>query len=115
MLQKDAFSPAFLLTMDLDKKTVTVRAVGAERQAGKSYELWLISDKFPRPRSLGVIGDEQFTVRRALAEYDAGTINRATYAVSLEAQGGSTTGTPGQVLYTGKLVQATPPSISGTP
>ncbi len=116
VLQKDAFSPAFLLTLDLDKKTVTVRAVGAERQAGKSYELWLIADKNPRPRSLGLIGDQQFTVRRALADYDAGTINRATYAVSLEPEGGSTTGAPsGPVLYSGKLVQATPPSITQTP
>lgn len=116
VLQKDAFSPAFLLTLDLAKQTVTVRAVGAERQAGKSYELWLVSDKFAGPRSLGLIGDQQFTVRQALAGYDAGTINRATYAVSLEPEGGSPTGAPtGPVLYTGKLVQTTPPAISGTP
>jgi anti-sigma-K factor RskA len=116
VLQKDAFSPAFLLTLDLEKKTVTVRAVGAERQAGKSYELWLVSEKYSAPRSLGLIGDQQFTVRQALSGYDAGTINRATYAVSLEPEGGSPTGVPtGPVLYTGKLVQTTPPSISQTP
>lgn len=116
VLQKDPFSPAFLLTLDLQKKTVTVRAVGAERQAGKSYELWLVSDKYPTPQSLGLIGDEQFTVRKALDRYDAATVNRATYAVSLEPEGGSTTGVPtGPVLYTGKLVQATPPAISQTP
>jgi anti-sigma-K factor RskA len=116
VLQKDAFSPAFLLTLDLAKQTVTVRAVGAERQTGKSYELWLVSDKYPAPRSLGLVGNEQFTVRQALAGYDAGTINRATYAVSLEPEGGSPTGVPtGPVLYTGKLVQTTPPSIAQTP
>lgn len=116
VLQKDPFSPAFLLTLDLAKKTVTVRAVGAERQAGKSYELWLVSEKYATPQSLGLIGDQQFTVRKALDRYDAATVNRATYAVSLEPEGGSKTGVPtGPVLYTGKLVQATPPSIAQTP
>ena len=48
-----------------------------------------------------------------LANYDAVTINRATYAVSLEPEGGSPTGSPtGPVLYTGKLLQATPPSFA---
>ena len=116
VLQKDTFSPAFLLTLDLAKRTVTVRAVGAEHQAGKSYELWLVSEKYATPQSLGLIGDQQFTVRKALEKYDAATVNRATYAVSLEPEGGSKTGVPtGPVLYTGKLVQATPPSIAQTP
>lgn len=116
VLQKDTFSPAFLLTLDLEKKTVTVRQVGAERQAGKSYELWLVSEKYATPQSLGLIGDQQFTVRKALDRYDAATVNRAIYAVSLEPEGGSPTGTPtGPVLYTGKLVQMTPPDISKMP
>ena len=110
VLQKDAASPAFLLSVDLDRGTFTVRTVGAERQAGKSYELWLVSDRFPAPRSLGLIGDSGFTVEPRLASYDPATINSATYAVSLEPQGGSPTGAPtGPVLYAGKLVQATPP------
>jgi anti-sigma-K factor RskA len=113
VLQRDAASPAFLLTFDLDKRTLTVRTVGAERQAGKSYELWLVSDRFASPRSLGLIGKEEFTQRPQLANYDAVTINRATYAVSLEPEGGSPTGAPtGPVLYSGKLLQATPPSFS---
>jgi anti-sigma-K factor RskA len=36
-------------------------------------------------------------------------LNAATYAVSLEPEGGSPSGAPtGPVLYTGKLIQATP-------
>jgi anti-sigma-K factor RskA len=113
VLQRDAASPAFLLTFDLERRTLTVRTVGAERQAGKSYELWLVSDRFASPRSLGLIGKEEFTQRPQLANYDAVTINRATYAVSVEPEGGSPTGAPtGPVLYSGKLLQATPPSIS---
>jgi anti-sigma-K factor RskA len=112
VLQRDAASPAFLLTFDLDKRTLTVRTVGAERQAGKSYELWLISDKYPAPRSLGVIGAAPYTVRSAAPEYDPVVINRATYAVSLEPEGGSPTGAPtGPVLYSGRLLQATAPDF----
>jgi anti-sigma-K factor RskA len=115
VLQKDAASPAFLLSFDFAKRTVLVRAVGAERQSGKSYELWLVSDKLQSPRSLGVIGEEPFT-RRALGDFDPVTINRATYAVSLEPQGGSPTGAPtGPVLFAGKLVQTTPPGLVSTP
>ncbi|HEV2956497.1 MAG TPA: anti-sigma factor [Xanthobacteraceae bacterium] len=113
VLQRDATSPAFLLTFDLDKRTLTVRTVGAERQPGKAYELWLVSDRFKSPRSLGLIGNEEFTQRPQLANYDAVTINRATYAVSLEPEGGSPTGAPtGPVLFSGRLLQATPPTFA---
>ena len=112
VLQKDASSPAFLLTFDLEKRLLTVRTVGAEHQAGKSYELWLVSDKYPAPRSLGVIGSATYTVRQPGPEYDPVVINRATYAVSLEPEGGSPTGAPtGPVLYTGRLLQATAPDF----
>jgi anti-sigma-K factor RskA len=113
VLQRDAASPAFLLTFDLDKRTFTVRTVRAERPVGKTYELWLVSDRFKSPRSLGLIGNEEFTQRGQLANYDAVTINRATYAVSVEPEGGSPTGAPtGPVLYSGRLIQATPPTFS---
>ena len=116
VLQKDAASPAFLLTFDLDRRTLTVRTVGAEPQSGKSYELWLVSDKFAAPRSLGVIGHGAFTEQEKLANYDPVTINRATYAVSVEPEGGSPTGKPtGPVLYSGKLLQTTPPNFGTSP
>ena len=112
VFQKDDASPAFLLTFDLDKRSLTVRRVGAEQQAGKSYELWLVSDKFAAPRSLGVVGAGPYTVRQAAPEYDPVIINRATYAISLEPEGGSPTGAPtGPVLYHGKLVQTTAPDF----
>jgi anti-sigma-K factor RskA len=114
VLQKDATSPAFLLTFDLEKKLVTVRNVAADKQSGKQYELWLISNKFPGPRSLGVIANEEFSLQPRLASYDAATINTAVYAVSIEPVGGSTTGAPtGPVVYTGKLIQTTPLGFGG--
>src|SRR5262249_42901635 len=112
VLQRDAESPAFLLTFDLEKRTLTVRTVRAERQPGKAYELWLVSDRFNSPRSLGLIGDEQFTQRAQLANYDAVTIYRAPFAVAVGPECGRPTGAPtGPVVYSGKLLQVTPPSF----
>jgi anti-sigma-K factor RskA len=111
VLQQDAQSPAFLLTVDLAARTLAVRRVGAQQQAGKSYELWLVSNKFPAPRSLGVVGAGEFTVPGTLASYDTDVIRDATFAISLEPEGGSPTGfATGPILYLGKLVEATPRS-----
>jgi anti-sigma-K factor RskA len=111
VLQKDAGGPAFLITVDTAQRTLTMRRVAAQPEPGKSYELWLVSDKFPAPRSLGVAESGEFTQRALQASYDPDTVNNATYAVSLEPEGGSPTGAPtGPVLFTGKLVEATPPA-----
>jgi len=108
VLEKDGFQPAFLLSFDLERRTVMVRNVSAPPQAGKSYQLWLISSKFSSPRSLGVIGTEEYT-RPQLAAFDPVILHSATYLVSLEPEGGSRTGTPsGPMLYSGKLIQVTP-------
>jgi anti-sigma-K factor RskA len=102
-------SPAFILTVDAATKNFTVRKVGAAAEAGKSFELWLISDKLPKPRSLGVIGGSDFTARPVLSSYDADTVNAATYAVTVEQAGGSPDGNPHSTpIFTGKLVEAVP-------
>ncbi len=109
LLQQDESLPAFILTVDTTTKNFTVRKVGAASEPGKSYELWLISDKLQKPRSLGVIGNSDFTVRPALAAYDNDTINKATYAVTVEQEGGSPTGDPTSApVFTGKLVESVP-------
>jgi anti-sigma-K factor RskA len=108
VLQQDNVSPAFLLTFDLERRTLSVRRVGAEQRTGKSYELWLIADRNSGPQSLGVIGNGEFTVRPEPTAFDQVTLSLATYAVSLEPEGGSPNGKPTEVLYTGKLIQATP-------
>jgi anti-sigma-K factor RskA len=102
-------SPAFILTVDGATKNFTVRKVGAAPEPGKSFELWLISDKLPKPRSLGVIGGSDFTARPVLGSYDADTVNAATYAVTVEQAGGSPDGNPHSTpIFTGKLVEAVP-------
>jgi anti-sigma-K factor RskA len=113
LLQSNGGAPAFILTVDAATMNFTVRKVGAAAEPGKSFELWLISDKLPQPRSLGVIGTGDFTARPVLASYDANTVNTATYAVTVEQAGGSPDGKPHSTpVYTGKLIEtvpATPP------
>jgi anti-sigma-K factor RskA len=116
VLQKDTSAPAFLLTVDLDNRSLTVRRVAADPQPGKSYELWLVSDRLKGPRSLAVVGSGDFTQKPLLASYDKETIDNATFAVTLEPEGGSPNGEPtGQVLYLGKLVEATPAAPARNP
>ncbi len=113
LLQGQAGGPAFILTVDGTTKDFTVRKLGAPpTEPGKSYELWLISDKLGnRPRSLGVIGASDFTARPILAAYDSDVINSATYAVTIEQAGGSPDGTPhAQPVFAGKLIETVQPS-----
>ncbi len=115
VLQKDGGSPAFILTVDAATRNFTVRRVGAQPEPGKSYELWIVSDKLPRPRSLGVIGSNDFTTRPVLSAYDPEVVNQATYAVTVEPPGGSPTGVAtGPIVFTGKLVEAVPPAAPST-
>lgn len=110
VLQKDGGSPAFILTVDAATRNFTVRRVGAAPEPGKSYELWIVSDKLQRPRSLGVIGGNEFTTRPVLSAYDPEVVNQATYAVTVEPPGGSPTGVAtGPIVFTGKLVETVPP------
>jgi hypothetical protein len=116
LLQGQAGGPAFILTVDGATKNFTVRKVGATPEPGKSFELWLISDKLPRPRSLGVIGGGDFTVRPVLSSYDADVINAATYAVTVEPAGGSPSGQPTSApVFSGKLIETVPPSQPQAP
>ena len=109
VLQKDGGSPAFILTVDGASRNFTVRKVDAAPEPGKSYELWVISDKLGAPRSLGVIGEGNFTERPTLAAYDPSIVKDATYAVTVEPSGGSPNGKPGSApIYAGKLIETVP-------
>lgn len=113
VLQKDGGSPAFILTVDGATRNFTVRRIGAAAEPGKSFELWLISDKLPQPRSLGVIGAGDFTTRPVLASYDAETVKAATYAVTIEQAGGSPDGKPTSApVFAGKLIETVLPAAA---
>ena len=115
VLQRDATSPAFILTVDVANRSLTVRHVSAPREPGKSYELWLISGKLPAPRSLGLVGAGDFTQSGDLGLDDPASIADATFAVSLEPEGGSPTGAPSNVMFLGKPVEAIPPPGQSDP
>ena len=111
VLQKDSGAPAFILTVDGATKNFTVRKVGAQPEPGKSFELWIVSDRLQRPRSLGVIGSNDFTARPVLSSYDSEIVDKATYAVTVEPEGGSPTGVAtGPIVFTGKLIESVPPA-----
>jgi anti-sigma-K factor RskA len=108
VLQQEPTAPAFLLTVDPQTRTMVVRRVSATAEPGRSYELWLIAGQ-AAPKSLGVVGADEFTQRPLPGSFDAATLRNATYAVSLEPSGGSPSGAPtGPVLFTGKIVESVP-------
>ncbi|MGA2041750.1 MAG: anti-sigma factor [Roseiarcus sp.] len=110
VLQKSADEPAFVVTVNLDTRDLTVRPVAAPPQAGKVYELWIIDrDRLGAPRSLGVIDAANPTVNPSLNRFDRGVVEKATYAVTIEQVGGSPDGKPsGPPVFVGKLFPTGP-------
>jgi anti-sigma-K factor RskA len=109
VLQQDPTSPAFLLTVDQQSRTLIVRRVSAAPEQGRSYELWLTAKGASAPKSLGVVGNDEFTQRPIPGSFDLATLRTASYAVSLEPAGGSPSGVPtGPVLFTGNIVESVP-------
>lgn len=94
--------PALIVTVDLKTRQVLVRPVAAQAPAGHSLQLWYIGGGKP-PRSMGLVTD---AVEKVAIPTGASADGAATFAVSLEPPGGSTTGGPtGAVLYSGQLVK----------
>ena len=109
VLQQDPTTPAFLLTVDPQSRTLVVRRVSAKPEQGRSYELWLVAKGAAAPKSLGLVGQDEFTQRAIPASFDLATLRSASYAVSLEPAGGSPSGVPtGPILFTGNIVDSVP-------
>ncbi len=92
ILQKDAASPAFEVTVDLDRQEFSVSPLAASPPPGKSYELWIIDPRLGPPKSLGVIDEARRGA--SLGSYDRAIVEGATYAVTVEPPGGSPDGKP---------------------
>lgn len=109
VLQAGQDKPAFLMTVDTKTHNCVITAVTAPKQADKSYQVWMVHDKLPKPKSLGVMTEGEMNVMPMAPGPDTDMFMNASFAVSLEPEGGSQTDGPsGPVLFSGKLVQATP-------
>ena len=109
VFQKDDASPAFLLSVDLASRQLTIRPVAAQTPPGKTYQLWIAAAQLGgRPQSLGLVAEQGYTTRAALAAYDSDVVQSATFGVSLEPTGGSPTGQPTGPVFHARLIAATP-------
>lgn len=100
MLTPDGGAPAFVLTVDMAKNTLSIRRVADAAPADKSYELWAV-EPGAQPKSLGVVQQASFTRDLPFKPQDL------VFAVSLEPTGGSQTGAPtGPVVFSGPLLQS---------
>ena len=99
-------SPAFLVAIDPKLRSILVTPIAARPVARRSYELWLMAQ--PTPVPLGIIAPAAATTLPWPAAADRQDVAPdaflgASLAVSLEPEGGSTTGAPsGPILYSGK-------------
>lgn len=104
---QDDVTPSFVMSVDLDTRTVTVRAVAARPQPNRSYQLWIQSDQLgPAPRSLGLIEIDAAGTSRRTLELDRALLRAATFGVSVEPLGGSPTGRPTSPALHSKLIPA---------
>jgi anti-sigma-K factor RskA len=111
VLHQEPMSPAFLVMLDPQQRTITIRRLTAAPDTGRSYELWLNSDKLPKPASLGRVGNDEVTTRPIPQNIDVETMRSATYSVSLEPESGPATGLPaGPMLFKGRMIDAMPGS-----
>jgi anti-sigma-K factor RskA len=109
VLQAGKELPAFLLTVDTKANMFVISAMKKPDEPEKSYQLWLVHDDMPQPKSLGVFDDSEMAMRPMAEGKMHDMMMDGTYAVSVEPRGGSPTGQPtGPVVFSGKLVKATP-------
>lgn len=100
--------PRFLLSVDLRSKELIIRPIGAEPQAGKSYQLWIVAKSLgSAPHSLGLLGGADEPTRKGLPGLDPAELRNATFGISIEPEGGSPTGRPTGPAIHGKLIPAT--------
>lgn len=101
MLTPEGGAPSFVITVDTEANTMSIRRVAGEGPAdGRSYELWAVEPDQP-PASLGVVDTVSLTRRLPYAA------DGLVFAISDEPQGGSPTGSAtGGIIFSGPLVPA---------
>lgn len=97
--------PQFVLSIDLKTRELSIRPIAAESHPGKTYQLWIVSEKLaPGPHSLGLLDSPEKPTRKALRQFDPELLQDATFGISLEPEGGSPTGKPTGPALHGKLI-----------
>ena len=106
VLEGDDRNPAFVAAVSTKDKSIMVLRIGDLVPApGHSHELWAVGGDSPAPRSLGLLSAASRFPAEKLGGVDTAELQRTTFAISVEPEGGSPTGQPtGPVVFTGKLV-----------
>jgi anti-sigma-K factor RskA len=97
-------TPILLARFDAGTRQLSVRRLQpAPSDPAHAHELWLVAGS-TAPRSLGLLGGDETIVD--LPPDQAAALVNAVLAISLEPPGGSPTGTPTEVTFTGAVVPA---------
>ena len=109
VFQKDDALPAFLMTIDLDARQLSIRPVAARTPPGKIHQLWIATETSGgKPKSLGLVENPLTMTRVALSAFEPGIVRTALFGVSLEPAGGSPTGQPTGPVFHARLLEASP-------
>ncbi len=99
--------PRFVMSINLERRELTIRPVDASLPEGKTYQLWIKQDQLgPKPKSLGLLASKEAPSRKALDQFDPGLLKAATFGISIEPEGGSVTGQPSPGALHSKLIPA---------
>ncbi|MHC8492753.1 anti-sigma factor [Thalassospira sp. SM2505] len=105
VFHRDDTQPAFVMSVDLDTREVTIRPVEATVPEGKTYQLWIVTDETgPQPQSLGLLENVANPTTKQLGQFAPAMLRKATFGISLEPVGGSPTGLPTGPAIHGHLI-----------
>ncbi|BDW89711.1 anti-sigma factor [Thalassospira tepidiphila] len=105
VFHRDDTQPAFVMSVDLETREVTIRPVEATVPEGKTYQLWIVTEETgPKPKSLGLLENIANPTTKQLGGFDPAMLRNATFGISLEPEGGSPTGQPTGPAIHGRLI-----------
>lgn len=105
VFHRDDTQPAFVMSVDLETREVTIRPVEATMPEGKTYQLWIVTEETgPKPKSLGLLENIANPTTKQLGGFDPAMLRNATFGISLEPEGGSPTGQPTGPAIHGRLI-----------
>jgi anti-sigma-K factor RskA len=105
VFHRDDTQPAFVMSVDIETREVTIRPVEATVPEGKTYQLWIVTEETgPKPKSLGLLENIANPTTKQLGGFDPAMLRNATFGISLEPEGGSPTGQPTGPAIHGRLI-----------